>query len=118
MSKKRGGVTLKGNGKEYLVRITTNAMVEYQDLSGESFIDGITALQENQTDVRRMRNLFWAGLSHIDGMTPLMAGEIMDDVGFAAALDCVSEAATLAFPSGEGEEAGNVTAGKPAQAAS
>lgn len=115
MNSKRGGVTLKADDAEYLVRISTNAMVRYQDMAGESFLDGIAALQTKQGDIRRMRNLFWAGVSHIDGMTPEQAGEIMDDVGFAEALEAVSEAAALAFPADEGAEKGNAPAGKPAQ---
>jgi len=118
MNSKRGGVTLKNGKDTYMVRISTNAMVRYQDHTGESFLDGIAALQTNQSDIRRMRNLFWAGISHIDDMTPEAAGEIMDDVGFAEALEKVSEAAALAFPSDDGEKkAGNVKAGKPAKAA-
>ena len=115
MNSKRGGVTLTTGSADLTVRITTNALVRYQDLVGESFIDGIAALQTNQSDVRRMRNMFWAGVSHIDDMTPEMAGDIMDDVGFEVALAKVSEAAELAFPPDEGGNSGNLKAGKPAK---
>lgn len=115
MNSKRGGITLKVGEQDYLVRISTNAMVKYQDLSGESFLDGIGALQENQGDVRRMRNLFWAGVCHMDGMTPEMAGDLMDEAGIADCLEAVSEAAALAFPSDEDEAPGNGQAGKPAK---
>ena len=111
MNSKRGGVTLKTEGGEIQVRISVNAMVRYQDLTNESFLDGISALQTNQSDVRRMRNLFWAGVSDVEGMTPDTAGDIMDDVGFAVALEKVSEAAVLAFP--EDKKTGNSKAGKP-----
>lgn len=114
MNSKRGGVTLSHDGDDVIVRISTNAMVRYQDLTGESFLDGIAALQESQSDVRRMRDLFWAGVSHIDEMTPEKAGDLMDDVGFAVALEKVSEAATLAFPAPEGDASGNVGAVKAA----
>lgn len=107
MNSKRGGVTLSTDDGEYVVRITTNAMVRYQDLTGESFLEGIAALQDDQGDIRRMRNLFWAGISHVDGMTPDKAGDIMDEAGFSEALGAVSEAAVLAFPAGEDGEAGN-----------
>ncbi|KPU83698.1 hypothetical protein JI58_07935 [Marinosulfonomonas sp. PRT-SC04] len=115
MNSKRGGITLKSGDDTYSVRITTNAMVRYQDHTGESFLDGIAALQTNQSDVRRMRNLFWAGLSHIDDMTPEKAGDIMDVVGFSEALEKVSEAAELAFPPVE-DKSGKAPAGKPAKA--
>lgn len=117
MNSKRGGVTLKADDAEYVVRISTNAMVRYQDMTDESFLDGIAALQTNQGDIKRMRNLFWAGVSHIEGMTPDQAGEIMDDVGFAEALEAVSEAAALAFPADEAGDKGNAPAGKPAKKA-
>lgn len=115
MNSKRGGVALQAGDAEYLVRISTNAMVKYQDMTGESFLEGIAALQTNQGDIRRMRNLFWAGVSHIEDMTPENAGDVMDEVGFAAALEAVSEAAALAFPSEEDGESGNEKAGKPAK---
>ena len=114
MNSKRGGVTLKTEDGEIQVRISVNAMVRYQDLTDESFLDGIAALQTNQSDVRRMRNLFWAGVSDVEGMTPEKAGDIMDDVGFPVALEKVSEAAVLAFPA-EDKKAGNSQAGKPAK---
>jgi len=115
MNSKRGGVTLTADGVEYVVKISTNAMVRYQDHTGESFLDGIAALQEHQGDIRRIRDLFWAGVSHIEDMTPEKAGDIMDEAGFAAALEKVSEAAALAFPPAK-EPAGNVKAGRPAKA--
>lgn len=115
MNSKRGGVTLSVDGTNYDVRVTTNAMVRYQDHSGESFLDGIAALQTNQSDVRRMRNLFWAGVSHIEDMTPEKAGGLMDEVGFAVALEKVSEAAALAFPQPSDRDA--VGNGKAAKAA-
>ena len=114
MNSKRGGVTLTADGVEYVVKISTNAMVRYQDHTGESFLDGIAALQEHQGDIRRIRDLFWAGVSHIEDMTPEKAGDIMDDVGFATALEKVSDAAALAFPQTE-DKSGNVKAGRPAK---
>tara|TARA_R100001369_G_scaffold72489_2_gene100819 strand:- start:9 stop:380 length:372 start_codon:yes stop_codon:yes gene_type:complete len=116
MNSKRGGVTLKNGDEEITVRISTNAMVRYQDHAGEPFLTGISALQENQTDVRRVRDLFWAGVSHIEGMTPEMAGDLMDDVGFAVAFEKVCEATAIAFPSEEKVPAGNVKAGKSVKA--
>ncbi|SFR40488.1 hypothetical protein SAMN04488005_1507 [Yoonia tamlensis] len=116
MNSKRGGVTLLVDGTNYDVRVTTNAMVRYQDHSGESFLDGIAALQTSQSDVRRMRNLFWAGVSHIEDMTPEKAGDLMDEVGFAVALEKVSEAAALAFPQpSDGDAVGNGRAAKAAK---
>lgn len=115
MNSKRGGVTLSCDDGQVVVRININAMVRYQDHTGESFLDGIAALQTNQSDVRRMRDLFWAGVSHIDGMTPEKAGDLMDDVGFAVALEKVSEAAALAFPPADGGASGNGEAVKAAK---
>lgn len=117
MNSKRGGVTLSSDSGNYIVRVNTNAMVRYQDHTGESFLDGIAALQTNQSDIRRMRDLFWAGVSHVEGMTPEMAGELMDEVGFAKALEKVSEAAALAFPPADEGASGNDKAGKPAKPA-
>jgi hypothetical protein len=117
MNSKRGGVTLTVGGVDYIVRVNTNAMVRYQDHTGESFLEGIAALQANQSDVRRMRNLFWAGVSHLEDMTPEAAGDLMDEAGFAQALEKISEAAALAFPSDDEEKKpGKVRAGKPATA--
>lgn len=123
MNSKRGGVTLKNGDEEIIVRISTNAMVRYQDLAGETFLSGFNALQEDPSDIRRLRNLFWASVSDIDGMTPDRAGDLLDDLGYKEAFPKVSEAVALAFPESkkeekatkEGESAGNVKPGKSAK---
>ena len=108
---KRGGVTLDVDGKEYAVRVSTNAMVRYQDRAGETFVDGLNALQNATTDIRRARDLFWAAL--VGDFSVEDAGDLMDEAGIEVAMAKLSEATVLAFPQGDSE--GNGEAGKPAR---
>jgi hypothetical protein len=63
--------------------------------------------------MKRVRGLFGAAMSHIDGMTPARAGDVMDDLGLEAAITALSSAADLAFPKAEATE-GNAPGPAPA----
>jgi len=104
MNSKRGGITVHALGAEYTLRITMNAMVSYQDQAGETFVAGLTALQDDPSDLKRMRGLFAAAI----GEDPTKTGDVMDDLGLETSIEKLSEAAALAFPSGddEGNEVG------------
>lgn len=103
MNSKRGSITIHALGQAYTLQVTTNAMVRYQDQAGETFVVGLTSLQDDPSDMRRLRSLF-ASAMNADVET---AGNVMDDLGLQVAIEKLSEAAALAFPKEEGEPEGN-----------
>lgn len=104
----RGAVSFTADGKKYHIAMTTNAMVAYQDAADETLLHGLGELQKDPSDIRRVRRMVWAGLSHIPDMTEDKAGDIMDALGIIEAVTLLSEAANAAFLDAEkGAETGN-----------
>jgi len=114
MNSTRGAVPFEVEGESYVLRLTTNAQVRYQDAAGESLLRAVAALQKEPDDLRRLRRIVWAGLSHIPGMTEEKAGDLMDALGLHEAARLIGEAFRLAFP--EAQAGGNGSAGKPKKA--
>ena len=96
------------------IRLSTNAIVRYQEATGETLLDGMAALEASPGDMRRIRSMIWAGMSH-EGISEDAAGDLMDEIGQTEAARLLGEAIRAAFPqapaSGEGD-AGNGAAGK------
>lgn len=103
MNSKRGAVSFEAGGKSYHIAMTTNAMVAYQDAADETLLHGLGELQKDPSDMRRVRRMVWAGLSHVPDMTEDKAGDIMDDLGIMEAVNLLSQAANAAFPEAEAE---------------
>jgi hypothetical protein len=98
MNSKRGEVNIKALGETFTLRVSTNAMVAYQDQHGETFLDGLTQLADSPGDMKRVRGLFCAA---IKGMEEEKAGDIMDNIGLPEAITALSNAAAAAFPNVE-----------------
>lgn len=94
-----GTVEFEAGGKQYTMRITTNAQVRYQRAAGETFMAGLEAIQKNPSDFDRLRRLIWASMSHVEGMTEDEAGDIMDEVGIGELTMKLSDAVAAAYPS-------------------
>lgn len=94
----RGAIPFEVDGKELAIALTTNAMVRYQDRAEETLLAGLSRLQADPSDIRRIRRMFWAGMSHVEGMTEDLAGDIMDAFGIMDAVKLLSQAAAAAFP--------------------
>lgn len=129
MNSKRGAVPFEVDGRDYVLRLTTNAQVRYEDASGETVQEALyamatTALPEEdpsadaktqlarQRGVRkRLLRLFCAGL------TPAMdeddVGDLIDVLGDEEAARLLNEAILLAFPQLAEKSQGNATAAKP-----
>jgi hypothetical protein len=108
---KKGAIEFSAGGETYSLAFTTNAMVRYQDDSGESLLTGLTALQSDPTDIRRVRGMMRAALA--GDVSHDEAGDIMDEVGLMRSITLLSDAATAAFPEADaGAEKGN---GQPAK---
>lgn len=117
MNTKRGVLTLKTGEAEYAFTLSTNAMVRYQDLAGENFVSSLVALESNGLDLKRLRRMFWCGLSHIEGMTEDTAGDIIDELGQIEAVTFLVQAVKVAFPQAEVGNAQNRKARRAAAAA-
>ncbi len=113
----RGAVPFTADGADYILRLTTNAQVRYQDAAKETARAGmkavLAALEGDDFDLGRMRRLFAAGLSHMAGMTDDRAGDLMDAVGPAEAMRLLLEAFTASMPKSAEGDAGNAPGATP-----
>lgn len=104
----RGAVAFEVDGMTMQLRITTNAQVAYQDAMGETFLKGMVALENDPTDMRRLR-----ALAHhaIEGASCASSGdktgEIIDAVGIPEMIRLLSSATMAAFPAPKKDAPGN-----------
>lgn len=94
MTSLRGAVPFAG---ERYFRLSTNALVRYQDAAGETLLEAMAALEQSPGDTRRIRRMVWAALSH-EGLTEEAAGDLMDEIGQTEAARLLGEAIRAAFP--------------------
>ncbi len=112
----RGAVPFTADGADYYLRLTTNAQIRYEDAAGETGQETLARMQpppraEGDPEPppeevmawdrglrRRIRRMFAAGLSHMEGMTEEAAGDLIDAVGFHAAMSLVMNAWVLSLP--------------------
>lgn len=104
----RGEVPLQAGGQTHTLRFTTNALVELEQALGKP----VSQIQEN-SGIREIRAMVWAGLSHERRITLQEAGDLVDEAGLQAAAEAVGEAMRLAFGPQEGGDSKNA----PAEAA-
>lgn len=119
MNSLRGAVPFEADGEHLFLRLTTNAQVRYQDATGESLQAALKALtdivretQDEHAVLPRVRRIFAAGLSHMDGMTEEKAGDIMDAVGQVQSVNLIFDAIRAASPQPAGGTEGNVPPAK------
>lgn len=117
MTSKRGTVSFEVGGASYKARLSTNAMVRFQDETGRSVIEAFAAMGEKTADIKGMRDLLWSGLE--GDHTRESVGDLMDEMGLIEAGRIIGELGRLAFPDPDaveqGKEAGasgNAKAGK------
>ncbi len=117
MTSKRGTVTFEAGDVSYKARLTTNAMIRFQDATGQSVIDAFGAMDGKSADIKGIRNILWASLE--GDHTQESVGDLMDEIGFTEAGRIIGEIGRAAFPSNEPEdgaaEQGNGKAGKKAR---
>lgn len=110
-NRERGEVELRAGDKTYVLRYTTNALVQLEDMLGKP----VTKMG-GDISMKEARAMVWAGLLHAHpDLTPEQAGDIMDAAGLSEAARAVGEALRLAFGSGEGKPA-TVTVVAPSSA--
>ncbi|ASM72506.1 MULTISPECIES: phage major capsid protein [Roseobacteraceae] len=114
MSARRGAIPFEVDGTSFRMRFSVNAMLAYEETFSENFVDALRAMEGRDVpDFTRLRRIFWAGVGP-DQHTLEDAGELISDVGFAQAVDLITQAAQAAFPeaaSGQGSAPGNAPAG-------
>lgn len=91
-------IEFEAGGKSYSMRMSTNAQVRYQRAAGETLLRGLQAVQDDPSDIDRIRRLIWASMSHTEGMTEDQAGDIMDEMGIEEAIDKLTAAVHAAYP--------------------
>lgn len=79
------------------IAITTNAMVRYQQASGETVLAAFSGLDDGGLDFVRLRCLIWAVL--IDrSKSEDDVGDLIDEIGFKKVSLKLVEAVQSAFP--------------------
>lgn len=100
----RGQVSLKAGDTTYTICLSTNAVCELEDLTGEAI--GSLAAKMNGGSVRMtdVRALVWAALQdHHPDADLKEAGNIITLAGMPATMEAVGKAFELAFPEVEND---------------
>lgn len=106
MSKANGKVKLN---EELYLKYTTNALVEFEDETGQEFMVVAANMEKGKVSFKMLRALVWAGLIDCDeDITVKQAGNIIDDVGFEKTLEKAMDAIQAMFPSTKEEQAKNL----------
>lgn len=87
----------------HAIAFTINAMVRYQQASGETAFEALRAMDGGDFDPIRLRRLVWAVLVDRSADED-RAGEIIDAVGLKVASEALGEAVKAAFPDGDDAE--------------
>lgn len=83
-------VSFKAGEQDYTLAMTTNAMARYEEAAGESMMRAFDKLQ-NDPSITTIRRLFWAALRQDKSIEE--AGDLIDFLGFEAAIKLIEEAA-------------------------
>lgn len=88
-------VTLKVADAEYILKYSTNAICELEDLLNK----GLNEIVSDLARLSTVRAMLWAGLrAKQPDVTIKSAGEIIDKCGMVAATDVIGKALNVAFP--------------------
>lgn len=105
-NRERGEVEFQALGKNWTLKLGTNAMCEIEDATGKSITEIGQLLSDPKTATMKLvRAVMWGGLQeHHDGVTVKEVGSIIDGIGMAEAGRLIGEAFTAASPDAkEGE---------------
>lgn len=89
------------------LRITTNGQARYEDVMGETYLEGAAKLARGS--VKRVRAILYVGLLHEPGMTLDKAGELIDDLGLMEAIRLAADAMKAANPELIKDNTGNAS---------
>jgi hypothetical protein len=112
-NKLRGFIDFEVRDTSYRIAFTTNALCEWEEMTGQSIKD-LTTSMSNPT-IKMMRSLLWAGLRDFHPEVSLKdVGDIIDEVGVPVASSIISKAFSVAFP--ENKKESGKTNGNPMKA--
>ncbi|MGG3737250.1 GTA-gp10 family protein [Aeribacillus pallidus] len=93
---------------DYSLRYTTNALVELEETLGLTVPEILVRFERGGIGFKAIRTIVWAGLIHQfdngDGtydFTLTEAGDLIDELGFEAVMEKVTQALESAFPESE-----------------
>jgi hypothetical protein len=89
------------------LRITTNSQARYEDVMGETYLEGAARLARGS--VKRVRAILYVGLLHEPGITLEKAGDLIDDLGLMEAIRLAADAMKAANPELIKDNAGNAS---------
>ncbi len=90
----RGDLTFSALGKEWKIKLGTNAMCEVEAELGRGF-DELT----RNLSLVSLRAIFRAGLAQYHAeVTALVAGNIIDEIGFQEAVEILGKASMFSSP--------------------
>ena len=102
---KRGAIPFTALGATHQLHLNTNALVRYQDLYGETLVQGVQKLNDTPGDVRSVLRIFYVGVDHDETLSQKDVGEMIDDLGIGKASELIGKAVQAAFPAAEADDA-------------
>lgn len=107
----RGQVSLEAGGTTYTLCLSTNALCELEDATGESVAAITERMNGSGVHMKTVRVLVWAALQdHHPDIDLKGAGNVITAAGMKATMEAVGKAFELAFPVAEDD-------GRPTKAA-
>ena len=81
-NKHKGEMIVEALGEKWTWRLTTNAMIQVEDLAARPFLAMVAEMSTDDASMRTLRLIIWGCMieAHPD-MTLEKAGEIIDDMG-------------------------------------
>jgi hypothetical protein len=98
----KGEVALPAGDQTYTLKLGTNALAELTGMLSIGLAEVQSALSAGRVDV--IRAVMWAALRKHHSLNLMEVGDLIDDVGFDAALEAVGNALKLAFPEAAASE--------------
>ena len=107
-------------GVSHKARLSTNAMIRFQDETGRSVLEAFADMDGKSADIKGIRDLLWVSVEGDHTRDDI--GEMMDELGFVEAGRIIGEIGRAAFPPADdaatdpqAAEPGNPKAGKKAR---
>jgi hypothetical protein len=113
MNTRRGSVSFEVEGVAYMARLSTNAMVRFQDETGQNIIDAMGAMGGAAPDIKRLRALLWVSIEA--DLSQDAVGDLMDAMGFEEVGRILTEVSQAAFPDVKPADSTDAVGNEPAK---